>query len=518
MTKVTCVLGVIVNVVPEDSFKLSAKNKADETATISQDKTVWTVHDFDTDANGQISADGITAGKWQGKFNFNINLESDDVPALPEEKVLGDLVVPDANEWKGQVLSNIYVMEVGDTGILEATNDGEDVSDALEITSSNEDVVKVEDKQLEAVGIGQTTITTIYESKSLSAKIKVVELETSAHTHTAGEAIKENEVAATYEKEGSYDEVTYCTDCSKELSRTTKVVPKLLAAGLYDENDNLIKSWDELVELGLNVEKVYEHSTYQSASSGYSVFKKYNLSGKLVFPNTIRRIYNYSFYGCSGLTSVVIPDSVKEIRPCAFASCHNLTSVTIPNSVTSIGERAFGSCSSLTSVTIPDSVTKIYRQAFEGCKSLTSVTIPNSVTKINEDTFAACTSLTSIVIPDSVAEIDENAFYGCTSLTSVVMPNSITGINNNVFKNCTSLESITIPDSVKMIYSNAFYGCTSLKSVTLGNSIAIIFVNAFYNCKSLESVTYRGVTYTDKNALNNKLRIDGVTANWNVWP
>ena len=43
--------------------------------------------------------------------------------------------------------------------------------------------------------------------------------------HTIGEPVKENKVAPTYESEGSYDEVVYCSVCGEELSRQTVVVP-----------------------------------------------------------------------------------------------------------------------------------------------------------------------------------------------------------------------------------------------------------------------------------------------------
>jgi len=45
--------------------------------------------------------------------------------------------------------------------------------------------------------------------------------------HTAGEAVKENEIAATCETAGSYDEVVYCSVCKKEMSREGKTVPAL---------------------------------------------------------------------------------------------------------------------------------------------------------------------------------------------------------------------------------------------------------------------------------------------------
>ena len=45
--------------------------------------------------------------------------------------------------------------------------------------------------------------------------------------HTPGEPVRENENPATTEAEGSYDEVVYCTACGEELRRETKTIDKL---------------------------------------------------------------------------------------------------------------------------------------------------------------------------------------------------------------------------------------------------------------------------------------------------
>ena len=45
--------------------------------------------------------------------------------------------------------------------------------------------------------------------------------------HTAGEPVRENVVPATKDHKGSYDEVIYCAVCNTELSRVTKITPKL---------------------------------------------------------------------------------------------------------------------------------------------------------------------------------------------------------------------------------------------------------------------------------------------------
>ena len=84
-----------------------------------------------------------------------------------------------------------------------------------------------------------------------------------------------------------------------------------------------------------------------------------------------------------GCKNTVIPNSVKRIEESAFWGCSELTSIEIPNSVTSIGEWAFAWCSSLSSVTIPNSITSIEKALFMGCTSLSKVncyaTTPPSV-------------------------------------------------------------------------------------------------------------------------------------------
>ena len=187
----------------------------------------------------------------------------------------------------------------------------------------------------------------------------------------------------------------------------------------------------------------------------------------LIIPNTVTNICSYSFYGCSGLTSVTIPSSVTTIGGYAFRNCSGLTSVTIPNSVTSIGDYAFEECSSLTSVTIPNSVTSIGNSAFQGCSGLTSVTIPNSVTSIGSSAFGWCKGLTSMTIPNSVTSIGGAAFSHCSGLTSVTIPNSVTSIGKRAFEYCYSLTDVfCYAENVPTTEADAFKSA-SISSATL---------------------------------------------------
>ena len=277
------------------------------------------------------------------------------------------------------------------------------------------------------------------------------------------------------------------------------------------------------------------------------------------FDGKVTTIGDFTFYGCSSLTSVIIPYSITSIEEHAFEGCSSLISITIPDSVTSIGYAAFRYCSSLTSVTIPNSVTSIGGAAFVGCSSLTSITIPNSVTSIGSSAFSGCTgelivncnipsasslgnsgafygskfakvtigdsvtsigkyafygcsNLISITIPDSVTSIGKSAFDGCSSLISITIPDSVTSIENAVFSKCSSLTSITIPDSVTSIGMCAFYYCESLTSVTIPDSVTLISSEAFHGCSSLTSVTIPdSVTSIGNSAFNGCSSLTSVT-------
>ena len=62
---------------------------------------------------------------------------------------------------------------------------------------------------------------------SVCGVVLVAQEEIPATGHTEGPAVQENVVPATYEREGSYEEAVYCSVCGAELSRRTRVIPRL---------------------------------------------------------------------------------------------------------------------------------------------------------------------------------------------------------------------------------------------------------------------------------------------------
>ena len=149
------------------------------------------------------------------------------------------------------------------------------------------------------------------------------------------------------------------------------------------------------------------------------------------------KIGDYTFYGCSVLTSLTLPSGLTEIGEGAFAACSGLTSLTLPSGVTSIGNHAFYACSGLTSITLPSGVTSIGNHAFDGCSVLTSLTLPSGVTEIGDFVFWGCSGLTSITLPSGVTEIGARAFSGCSGLTSIyVYTEKLPKMGRDVFDGC----------------------------------------------------------------------------------
>ena len=232
-----------------------------------------------------------------------------------------------------------------------------------------------------------------------------------------------------------------------------------------------------VISIGVTGEGIDESDNYWS--------KTHHLVGTVTIPSSVTRIGEGAFANCTGLTSIKVEagnttyDSreacnaiIETESNTLIAGCMNTI---IPNSVTSIGDYTFIGCTGLTSITIPQSVTSIGSYAFDGCSGLTSIKVETGNTKYDSrdncqaiietasnTLIAGCMNST---IPNSVTSIGSWAFAGCTGLTSITIPNSVTSIGDGAFSHCTGLTSITIPNSVTSIGSWAFAGCTGLEDI-----------------------------------------------------
>ncbi len=230
-------------------------------------------------------------------------------------------------------------------------------------------------------------------------------------------------------------------------------------------------------------------------------------------PDSVTKIGDYAFYGCTTIENITILDSVTLIDDSAFAGCMSLESVTMGNGIKTIGDYAFAWCYALTDISIPDGTTVISDFAFDSCSALESITIPDSVISIGQNVIwgtayyydetnwennvlyvdnhiieAKDTISGDYAIKDGTKTIAYSAFRNCTSLKNITIPNSVVSIGSHVFYKCTSLEKITIPDSVISIDYRAFGYCTSLENVAIGAGATYIGEGAFRNCTSLNNI------------------------------
>ena len=181
-------------------------------------------------------------------------------------------------------------------------------------------------------------------------------------------------------------------------------------------------AWGEVEIDGIFYELCTANNTATVTYEGMNPGEYDEYTGNIVIPEkvtlngidyTVTSLGNYSFAGCSSLTSISIPKSVTSLGESCFSDCSSLTSITIPNSVTCLGNYCFYGCSGLTSITIPNSITVLVEGCFQNCTSLASVTIPNSITALEYGCFQRCSNLSSITIPNSVKRIGVLCFESC---------------------------------------------------------------------------------------------------------
>lgn len=240
------------------------------------------------------------------------------------------------------------------------------------------------------------------------------------------------------------------------LLQNADLVSHRLQAGLYDVDNNLVASWDTLVNTyGVNIEVDPTSSDSISLKSVLTNNSELSAGTKLVIGDDVTAIGKYALSGCTSLTSVTIPKGVTDIGKYAFQSCTGLAEICV-------NEENKNYCSDSNGALFNKDKTTLIRvpAQLEG-----TFVIPEGVTTIDSDAFGKCDKLTNVSIPESVTIIHNGVFYFCTSLTNITIPEGVTDIQPSTFSGCTQLTYVVIPKSVKYIWLEAFYVCTSLKNV-----------------------------------------------------
>ena len=308
-----------------------------------------------------------------------------------------------------------------------------------------------------------------------------------------------------------FDGKTATIDCRNGSCKTTFTggasdsVSKL-APGLYDGEDNLLASWDSLVnDYGLDIEKDNSTSNYVKIVNDNPGL----LAGKKLVLGDISRIGS-KFFEYVKLDYIEIPASVTSIGDSAFEGC-NVKKITFAENsqLTTIEDYAFLS-SFLRKLEIPDSVTEIGKLAFSNVMVLIYYGNAKDSSNSNwgaeylnpylEGDFAYEEATkekilryvgfdSDVVIPDGVTNIDDNAFYDCYYLISVEIPASVVRIGDWVFSECMLLSKVTIAENSQLTTIGEFAFDTSslhiIETLYIPASVTTIGASAFTSVNHL---------------------------------
>ena len=266
---------------------------------------------------------------------------------------------------------------------------------------------------------------------------------------------------------------------------------------------------------------------------GQNLYLNGNLITKLVVPDGVTEVKDYTFEYCSSIEIIEIPNSVTSIGIRAFYNCTGVTKVSIGNSVTSIGNRAFEDCSWLKTVVNFSNLTFSKGSSSNGYVTYHANAVYNAPNGSIEGDYifgkpkevntlvGYLGGETKLILPtDYKGEtyvIGEKAFYGDKIITSAKIANNVTSIGERAFSGCTSLKELCIEDGNrglsldgKLIFYDCpletvylgrtlsyntgsdynyspFYDKSTLVSAIIGDNVAYIKEYLFKDCENLES-------------------------------
>jgi len=190
----------------------------------------------------------------------------------------------------------------------------------------------------------------------------------------------------------------------------------------------------------------------------------------VILPDSVARIKEYAFSGCTGLKTVECSTGLEVIDRYAFENCTSLTSVSLEEPLHTIGEYAFSNCTSLQSISFPASLEIIEQCCFDNCTALEKVDLSQANPYIYARVFSYCSNLTTVLFSDDTETIPSNMFMFCGKLSHIDLPDSIISIEGKAFWKCSSLTEINLPQQLECIGELAFCE-TYLTHITIPKTV-----------------------------------------------
>lgn len=320
----------------------AALNVVAVTGAQNWDKTTgisWSSSDpsiVSVDANGNL----ITHQKGEAEITATVT-------GSPTIQAVCTIIVSDQKPEEiyptGLSISSTLTLDEGETEKISVGYKGSDITNKEVVwTSSDENVVKVENGTLTAVGAGTAKIT----------------------------------VTSVGKNEGQ----------SEPASATCVVIVNGLYQGLkYKiENDQVMIIGYTGTKTDLQIPSTIQGKTVTSIQDNAFMSKKLT---SVVIPSSVTSIGKNAFRANRSLRQVSISGNISVISQGAFAYCTSLSSITLPEGVKEIANDAFNNCTSLSTVDLPQSLYKIGSNAFADCDALTTLTLPDNITSLTSTSF-----------------------------------------------------------------------------------------------------------------------------------
>ena len=270
---------------------------------------------------------------------------------------------------------------------------------------------------------------------------------------------------------------------------------------------------------------------------GNNAFKGCTKLYSVSFGSEVDSIYNYAFQNCISLPSVVIPDNIRSVGAYSFQNCKSMNSAEIGAGVDQIQDFTFSNCTALTNVKIGQNVLGIKQYAFSGCISLPSINIPQATDSIGDYVFSSCSKLKNVYINDregsivlgsngaaplfSDCPLDSvyigaklsykktskygfSPFYSNKSLRSVTYNNIEDSIHAREYAFCSNLQKIAYSGNTRILGDSAFYSCTSLPEIKIPDHVKTMGSYCFALCTSMKKAEVgTGITTIQRSTFSN---------------
>lgn len=203
-------------------------------------------------------------------------------------------------------------------------------------------------------------------------------------------------------------------------------------------------------------------------------------TGKVIIPNTVKRIGDYCFYRCKSLKAIIIPPTVEYIGAKAFCNS-SFEKLVIPNSVKAIGSGCFKYTVITGSLKLSTQISVLPNECFRESDIKKLIFPYIGVTEIGDNAIANIGKdiIPSLVSFESLRNLGISALNYCNQTDIFEFFSTLNRIDDGAFLNTKDGVKIRFFSSCPVrLPLNAFRGLSDNATLLVPKGSKIIFQNA----------------------------------------